>query len=62
MLLGGGHADDTGQPPPRFDDVEKCLDVAIVMGNNSMGPRRPWESNAFVADVLALALCLGYVP
>lgn len=51
-MLGGGPVDVTGQPPTRFDYVEKCLDVAMVMGNNSMGPQLPWESNAFVAEVL----------
>ena len=51
-MLGGGPVDLTGQPPTRFDYVEKCLDVAMVMGNNSMGPQLPWESNAFVAEVL----------
>lgn len=43
-MLGGGPVDLTGQPPTRFDYVEKCLDVAMVMGNNSMGPQLPWES------------------
>lgn len=36
---------------PRFDVVDRELDVAMALGNTYGSPRMPWETNAFLRNV-----------
>lgn len=44
-----------GQGTPRFDHVERTLDVAMFLGDSSGAPRMPWETNPFLRDVMGPA-------